>query len=141
MMIGAGALGALGVGIGTYALTADAEDFFARMLAAELPGVRIPKATLTAYTQAALQGRNPDFFQKIKILAGASRVVGYNGVKAALKNNWGFQLFMREMLTDFLMRSDFFQLADPTQEDVYFPPDASPTRYCGNPFAQFQAPA
>lgn len=137
-LLGGAAVGAVALGGGVYAATAGPHEFFGAMLRANLPGARISDETVRAFTEDAMLGRNADFAPKLRVLAGASRIVGFNGLDAAMGSDFDFEKFNREFLTRFLVGSNYLELADPTSEEVaYF----GAPRSCSNPFAQFDAPA
>lgn len=138
LLLGGAALGALGLGVGGYAAAAGPHEFFGAMLRAQLPGARISDETVRAFTADAMVGRNSDFAPKLKVLAAASRVIGFDGVNAAMGDDFDFEKFNREFLTRFLIGSNYLELADPTTEEVvYF----GAPRACANPFAEFDPPA
>jgi hypothetical protein len=134
VMAGGLALTALSA-IGGYVAIADAQDFFTAMLHSELPGVKIGDATIRAFTSDAMKGRHSTFAPKLKVLSMASRVIGYRGVTAMLARSSGYEQFRRELLTQFLLTTDFFTLSDPTARELTY---LGPTLGCGNPFAQFK---
>jgi hypothetical protein len=119
---------------GVYVAAGEPYDFFNAMLRSSLPGVKLSEKTVRAFTADVMQGRNPDFYVKFEGLLRTYRVIGYHGVTAALGDSWAFERFYRDMLSFFLVSTNFFDLADPTSGEVKyvgFPPA------CGNPFAQF----
>lgn len=137
LLMGGAAVGALGLGVGVYGATAGPYDFFAGMLRSQLPGVNISDDTIRQFAEDSLLNRNADFAPKLKVLAAGVRVAGFDAVAGAMSGNFSFQKFNREFLTNFLVNSNFFDLADPTTEEVeYF----GMGRYCTNPFAQFEPP-
>lgn len=137
LLLGGAAVGALGLAGGGYLLSAGPADFFRAMLDARLPGVKISRESIEAFVEDSLKNRNDDFLPKLKILSAGTRAVGYENLAAAMKDNEAFEVFDREFLTRFLLGSNFFNVADPTKEEVIFvgvPPA------CGNPFARFEPP-
>ena len=138
LLMGGAAAGALALGVGVYAGTATAFDFYKAMLHAQLPGVNIPDAAIHAFADDASVGRNADFAPKLKMLAAGTRMLGFGAVAGAMRNNLGFEKFNREFLTDFLLGSNFFQLTDPKTEAVEY---SGLPRACSNPFAEFEPPA
>lgn len=133
ILVGGLGLGAMAAG-GVYAATGEPYDFFNAMLRTELPGVKLSEATIRAYASDALKGRNPDFYVKFEVLLWMQQIIGYTGVVTVLAKSWAFEVFRRDMLTLFLMSTNFFELADPRMRELkYFGPPAA----CGNPFARF----
>ena len=110
LLLGGAAIGALSVGVGGYAALATPEDFFGAMMRAELPGVNIPDSTIKDFVGQALQNRQSDFGPKLKVLAAAARVGGYETLRAAMGDSFSFLKFRRDLLTDFLLGSDFFDV-------------------------------
>lgn len=137
LLMGGAAVGALGLGVGVYGATASPYDFFSGMLRAQLPGVNISDDTIRQFAADSLENRHADFGPKLKVLSAGVRVIGFDAVAAGMASNFAFEKFNREFLTNFLVNSNFFDLADPTTEEVqYF----GMGRYCTNPFAQFEPP-
>jgi hypothetical protein len=134
MMAGGLSVAALSA-IGGYLASADTHDFFTAMLHSELPGVKISDATIRAFTSDAMKGRHSTFAPKLKVLSMASRVVGDRGVTAILARSSAYEKFRRELLTQFLLSTDFFTLHDPTARELTY---LGPTVACGNPFARFE---
>lgn len=130
---GGACVAALGAG-GVYVASAEPYDFFNALLRAHLPGVKFGEETVRAFTADAMQGRNPDFYVKLEGLLRIYRVVGYGGVEAALGSSWAYERFYRDMLTLFLICTDFFSLDDPTSREIKYIGYPSA---CGNPFAEF----
>ena len=126
------------LGGGINAATAGPFDYFKAMLRSKLPGVDIPDASIHAFAQDTLVGRNSDFAPKLKVLAAAVKTIGFDAVNAAMHNNFDFQKFNREFLTDFLLGSDFFALSNPRTQPVSY---SGMPRACSNPFAQTALPA
>lgn len=137
MLLGAAAVGAVGVGVGAYGLSGDALTYFTSMFRHYLPGVTISDEGLRNFTREATEGRNEDFGPKLKALAGAVRVFGFSAVSAAMAKNYAFDKFNREFFSLFLMNSNFFQLDDPREGIVEYYGLAAA---CGNPFAEFSSP-
>ena len=131
MLAGGIGLGVLTAG-GVYVATGEPYDFFNAMLHHELPGVKFSDATVRAYTTDAMQGRNPDFYVKFETLLRIYRVIGYGGIMEVLGSSWAFERFRRDMLSQFLFNTDFFDLADPRAKELTY--DDTP-RACGR-FAQ-----
>lgn len=137
LLLGGAAVGALGVVGGGYLASAGPEDFFKAMLNARLPGVQISRESIRAFAEDSLKNRNDDFLPKLKVLSAGARAMGYHNLAAAMKDNEAFEVFDREFLTRFLLGSNFFNVADPTKEEIIFvgvPPA------CANPFARFEPP-
>lgn len=135
LLLGGAALGALGLGVAGYAATASAFDFFKAMLRSQLPGVRISDTSIRAFTEDAIIGRESDFAPKLRVLSGMVRTLGFEAVAAIIRNNYAFEKFNRDFLTQFLVGSNFFHLADPRAEEVvYFGRPGA----CPNPFARFE---
>jgi len=130
---GGAAVAALGAG-GVYVAAAEPADFFGALLHTHLPGVKISEETVRAFTADAMQGRNPDFYVKLEGLLRIYRVVGYDGLEAALGSSWGYERFYRDMLTLFLICTNFFSLDDPTSGELEY---IGYPQACGNPFAEF----
>lgn len=135
LLLGGAALGALGLGVAGYAATASAFDFFKAMLRSQLPGVRISDASLRAFTEDAVIGRQSDFAPKLRVLSGMVRTLGFDAVASIMQDSYAFEKFNRDFLTQFLVGSNFFQLTDPRAEEViYFGRPGA----CPNSFARFE---
>lgn len=145
LLLGGAAIGALSAGVGGYAALATPQDFFGAMMRAELPGVNIPDSTIKDFVDQALQNRQSDFGPKLKVLAAAARVGGYEALRAAMGNSFSFLKFRRDLLTDFLLGSDFFDHEDPVAHYVGHPDNAVKfyliEGYCRNRFASLGPPA
>ena len=135
LLLGGAAIGVVGLGVGAYGLSASGADFFRAMLKSYLPDANIPEETIRAFAEAAALGREADFAPKLKALSAAVRVVGFEAVSAGFSGDYAFTKFNREFLTAFLLGSNYFDIADPTTEEIVF--YAMP-RVCINRFAQFQ---
>ena len=125
---------ALAAGGAAYVAAAEPYDYFDAMLRTHLPGVKFSEKTVRAFTADAMQGRNPDFYVKFEGLLRMYQVVGYGGIMAVMGNSWAYERFYRDMLTLFLICTDFFSLADPTSRELKYIGYPSA---CGQPFAQF----
>jgi hypothetical protein len=139
LLLGGAGVGVTTLGVGGYAAAASEFDFFKAMLRAELPGVIISDESIRIFSQDAMSRRNDDFGPKLKAISAMTRVLGFKAVADMLSDNHTFEKFHRDVLTKFLLGSNFFMLPDPTAEEVLYigPPGAC----AANPFAQFEPPA
>jgi hypothetical protein len=132
-LVGGLALATIGTGT-AYVGSANANDFFRAMVHSELPGVKVSDATIRAVAEEAVAGLPPHYRTTLRVLSMGCRMVGYGAVMATVGHSFKFQHFRREMLTRFLLTTDFFQLPDPRAAEVRY---VGGTMVCGNPFAQF----
>jgi hypothetical protein len=132
-LVGGLALAAMGTGT-AYVGSSDANDFFRAMVHHELPGVKVNDATIRAFTEDATSGLSPRNRATVRVLSMRCRIVGYGAISAALGQSFKFQRFRREMLTRFLLATDFFQLPDPKAAELHY---VGEPIACGNPFAKF----
>lgn len=144
ILLGGAGLGALSIGVGGHAVLATPADFFGAMMRAEMPGVNIPDSAIKDFVDQALKNRQSDFGPKLKILSAAARVGGYETLRATMGENFSFLKFRRDLLTDFLLGSDFFDHEDPVAHYVGQPQNAvkfyTIEGYCRNRFASLGPP-
>ncbi|MDX2275110.1 MAG: hypothetical protein NW206_06630 [Hyphomonadaceae bacterium] len=138
LMLSGAAVGAVGVGVGVYGLTGTPYDYFKEMLHFYLPGVTIPDETIRAFTVDAMDGRNTDFAPKLKALTAGVRVTGFYPLQLALGGTFAFEKFNRELLSYFLLSSNFFDVPDPRAAIIEYAPISGA---CLNRFAEFSPPS
>lgn len=133
VVLGGIVTGGVAAGGGIYAAAADRSEFFKAMISDALPGVTFDPTAFQEFTVEMRKNRNPDFDTKLQLLASLNRVTGYGSIKQALKNSWNYEKFRREMLTSFLIGSNFFQVKDPMAEPIKY---LTYPVACTNPFAR-----
>ncbi|MGE3141908.1 MAG: hypothetical protein AB7L65_01185 [Hyphomonadaceae bacterium] len=129
-----GAAGAVALGAGVWAVTANPTDILFHHYQRLLPGVRLDEAS----TRAAIDDFLADHISapKLKVVAAAWRTFGVGSMQNA---NAQFDIFTRQAFTYFLTNSNFFLLGDPRAEPIVYTKPVIGMA-CGNPFADLSPP-
>lgn len=109
------------------------EVLIRRILSRRFPDVRVSEASIPALTRDLMQARFASFSRRTAI-EGLARAVSLLGVDAIA--NWNltgepFQHLERQVVTYFILGSNFFDVKDPKQDIVtyYVTPEACPNRF------------
>lgn len=149
VVAGAATAGAGLLGLAWFG-AASPRDLVASLIQRALPDVRLDResvalcadrilAQLAAPFQGSLVQRTTSVV-KLKGVRALSQVLGLERVAAIGPFEERLEEITRMALTEFLPNSNFFAVADPRAETIYYnPPD--PTAACGNPFADLSSPA
>ena len=146
---GAAALGVGALGLGWFAFSSPKELVFS-LIQRALPGVRLDRDSVglcaeevLSWVDASFQGSlvaRTTSIVKLKGVQALSQVLGIERVASIDAFEGRLEAITRMAITLLLPHSNFFEVADPTAETVYFyPPE--PNAACGNPFADLSPPA
>jgi hypothetical protein len=134
VIVGATALGAAAIGGGTILLaTADAKAALLGFFRRSLPGVAIDTPSANACIDAFMTRWSTMDRQIVSTLWQTV------GVEMMAESNRKFETASRLALTQFLVNSNFFQVADPRAEPIVYV-DKPANAACTNPFANLDPP-
>jgi hypothetical protein len=123
-------LGALKVsGAGSWSGRRWAQD----VIRAHLPDIEIDATSLEAFAHEAAQDLPALSRFSVQAETGWLRLAGWLGLRVATPEQ--LEQVERQLITRFLIGSNFFQLDDPRRARVVY---ASHPKACGNPFATFR---
>lgn len=141
---GAGVLGLVWVG------ASSPRDLVISLIQRALPGVPLDRESVSACADRVLADVGAPYESsliqrtmsavKLKGVRALSQLVGLERVAAMGPFEQRLDEITRVALTEFLPNSNFFHVADPRAETIYYTaPD--PNAACGNPFADLSPPA
>ncbi len=146
-------VGGAAAGVGVLGLAwigfASPKDLVFALLRRALPGVRLDRDSVGLCAEDALVQFNAQFrgdggqrassLLKLKAVRALSQVFGVGGVAELGPVQERAEEITRLALTQLLPHSNFFDVADPKVETIYYNrPD--PNAACGNPFANITPP-
>ncbi|WP_072395376.1 hypothetical protein [Hyphomicrobium sp. CS1GBMeth3] len=132
---GTALLGTTALG-GIYVATSEGtiRGWIETIITRHLPGVRIDPKGLTSFSSEKLReiGSNPNYrIYAASLSMGADMAALSNGLREKV------DAFERKAVSDFLLRSNFFNLDDPRAETVVYEGLREGPVACQNPFAVF----
>lgn len=140
---GIGALGLAWIGF------ASPKDLVFALLQHALPGVRLDRDSVGLCAEDALAQLNAQFrgdggqrassLLKLKAVRALSQVFGVGGVAELGPVQERAEEITRIAITQLLPHSNFFEVADPSAETIYYY-RPEPNAACGNPFANISPP-
>ena len=138
LLAGAGSVAALGVvggGVVGYGLFADGSfvSWVHHVLRSHLPGVKLAAQEIDQFAKDLMTVRPP--YRKIKAATIANGYV-YSTAESLGLESGAVENYQRQIVTLFLLNSDFFQLEDPLTEEVTYFGIMDPICSVANPFAQ-----
>ena len=137
-VIAASAGGVALAALGALGLSSTPQSLIRAILHRSLPGVKIDEAGLEAFEAdyIALAPVLGTSMTKMRAASAAQKLLGLNLLMKAPKFGDTIHRFEREILTMFLVGSDFFSLKDPTAQTVTY---IGEHVGCDNPFARTYA--
>jgi hypothetical protein len=120
-----------GAGLGLYSSDYPLRHWIARIIRDNLPGVTISDAALEAYTDDALATASAQ--KSLTRLAALANLVAPDIHRVSDRLSKPVDDFERYIISGFLLRSNFFELEDPFQDEIVYVGET----LCNNPFANF----
>lgn len=149
VLAGAAGLGVGVLGLATFALS-NPRDLVVALLQRALPGVRLDRASASVCADRVLAQIGGTYERsliaratsavKLKGVRALAQLLGMERVAAMGPFEQRLEEITRMVITEFLPHSNFFEVADPMRETIYYyAPE--PNAACGNPFADLSPPA
>ncbi len=130
-ILGGTAGAAVLAGGGAIVLSAEVESFYARLVRHYLSGEPIAPGAAEAFASDYMNA--DEDLSKVRPLMYMQQLSGFAGLDEILGGQGPYETFVRRVTTNFVMGSNFFQRATPTDPIEY----VSIAQVCGNPFARF----
>jgi len=136
--LGALALGTVGAGIGarTVLRGSSRAAWIESVIHNNLPGIEIEAASMQTFVDGMLTS-NAMQMASVKLAVFADRYAPWLPARIASARD-RLERLERRLLTDFLLGSNFFRVADPKQATITW---RGPATVCANPFRSLRNPS